>query len=104
MADSKAFAIFKAAGKQYKVSEGDVIAVDLPKSQAQVGETVDFTDVIMTNDTVGSPLVDQAKVVGKILKNFKTKKTISFYHNPRKNFRNKKGHRQNLCEIQIEKI
>ncbi|MBQ6901877.1 MAG: 50S ribosomal protein L21 [Oscillospiraceae bacterium] len=98
-------AIFVTGGKQYKVSEGDVIYVE--KLNAE-GETVEFDNVLMTIDgdnvTVGAPNVDGAKVTAKILKNGKAKKIMVFKFKAKKNYRRRQGHRQPYTKLQIEKI
>ena len=98
-------AIFVTGGKQYKVSEGDVIFVE--KLNAE-GETVEFDNVLMTIDgdnvTVGAPTVEGAKVTAKILKNGKAKKIMVFKFKAKKNYRRRQGHRQPYTKLQIEKI
>lgn len=98
-------AIFVTGGKQYKVSEGDVIYVE--KLDA-ASETVEFDNVLMTIDgenvTVGAPSVEGAKVTAKILKNGKGKKIMVFKFKAKKNYRRRQGHRQPYTKVQIEKI
>ena len=98
-------AIFVTGGKQYKVSEGDVIYVE--KLEA-AGETVEFDNVLMTIDgdnvTVGAPKVEGAKVTAKILKSGKAKKILVFKFKAKKNYRRRQGHRQPYTKLQIEKI
>ena len=98
-------AIFVTGGKQYKVSEGDVIYVELLNTES---ETVEFDNVLMTIDgdnvTVGAPNVEGAKVTAKVLKNGKGKKIIVFKFKAKKNYRRRQGHRQPYTKLQIEKI
>ncbi len=98
-------AIFVTGGKQYKVSEGDVIFVEKLNVE---GETVEFDNVLMTIDgdnvTVGAPNVDGAKVTAKVLKNGKAKKIMVFKFKAKKNYRRRQGHRQPYTKLQIEKI
>ena len=98
-------AIFVTGGKQYKVSEGDVIFVEKLNVE---GETVEFDNVLMTIDgenvTVGAPNVDGAKVTAKVLKNGKAKKVMVFKFKAKKNYRRRQGHRQPYTKLQIEKI
>ena len=89
------FAIFVTGGKQYKVSEGDVVFVE--KLGVAEGEKVTFDNVLaLSKDTltVGTPKVEGATVVATVLKNGKSKK----------NEKKKIGHRQDYTKIQIEKI
>ncbi len=98
-------AIFVTGGKQYKVSEGDVIYVE--KLDA-ASETVEFDNVLMTIDgenvTVGTPSVDGAKVTAKVIKNGKAKKIMVFKFKAKKNYRRRQGHRQPYTKLSIEKI
>ncbi|MBE9546527.1 MAG: 50S ribosomal protein L21, partial [Proteobacteria bacterium] len=63
------YAVIKTGGKQYKVSEGDILNVE--KLEGEQGDTVVFDDVLMVSDDkeikVGTPLVDGDKVVGEIM-------------------------------------
>ena len=98
-------AIFVTGGKQYKVSEGDVIFVE--KLAAEAEETVVFDEVLaVVGDEVqiGKPVVEGAKVTAKVLKNGKSKKVIVYKMHPKKGYRRKQGHRQPYTKIQIETI
>lgn len=98
-------AIFVTGGKQYKVSEGDVIFVE--KLAADAEETVVFDEVLaVVGDEVqiGKPVVEGAKVTAKVLKNGKSKKVIVYKMHPKKGYRRKQGHRQPYTKIQIETI
>ena len=100
------YAIVKTGGKQYKVSEGDVIYVE--KLVADVDSTVELTDVLaIAGDngiTVGSPTVEGAKVVAKVAAQGKAKKVTVFKYKPKKDYRKKTGHRQPYTKLVIEKI
>ena len=98
-------AIFVTGGKQYKVSEGDVIFVE--KLAAEAEETVVFDEVLaVVGDEVQicKPVVEGAKVTAKVLKNGKAKKVIVYKMHPKKGYRRKQGHRQPYTKIQIETI
>ena len=98
-------AIFVTGGKQYKVSEGDVIYVEKLDFE---GETVEFDNVLMTIDgdavNVGTPNVAGAKVTAKLIKNGKSKKIMVFKFKAKKNYRRRQGHRQPYTKLSIEKI
>ena len=99
------FAIFVTGGKQYKVSEGDVIFVE--KLGVNEGEKVTFEQVLCVSGdslTVGAPYVDGATVVATVLKNGKSKKIDVIKYKAKKNEKKKIGHRQDYTKIQIEKI
>ena len=99
------YAIFVTGGKQYKVSEGDVIFVE--KLGVAEGEKVTFDNVLAVNGetlTVGTPKVEGAAVVATVVKNGKSKKIDVIRYKSKKNEKKKIGHRQDYTKIQIEKI
>ena len=99
-------AIIIAGGKQYTVSEGDVIYIE--KCGAQEGDVVTFDQVLallegeMSN--FGSPTIKGAKVTGKLVKNGKKRKIVVYKMKRRKGYRRKQGHRQLYSKVQIETI
>ncbi|APM38260.1 50S ribosomal protein L21 [Clostridium kluyveri] len=100
------YAVVATGGKQYKVSEGDIIYVE--KLEAEVDSTIELDKVLMVNKdeglVVGKPVVEGAKVKAKVLKQGKAKKIIVFKYKPKKDYRKKQGHRQPYTKLQIEKI
>ncbi len=100
------YAIIETGGKQYKVSEGDVIFIE--KLEAAEGETVTFDKVLVVADgdkvNVGAPAVDGASVTAKVEKQGKSKKIYVFKMKRKKNYRRKKGHRQPFTKVTIDKI
>ena len=99
------FAIIKTGGKQYKVSEGDIIKVE--KIEAEAGDKIEFDQVLMVagdDVKVGSPVVEGAKVQAEVLDQKKDKKVVIFKFKAKKNYRKKKGHRQPYTLVKIEKI
>ena len=99
-------AIFETGGKQYKVTEGDVIFVE--RLEAAEGETVSFDSVLAIVDggksKFGTPTVEGAKVTAKVIKNGKSKKIIVYKMKAKKNYRRRHGHRQPYTRLQIETI
>jgi len=99
-------AIIVTGGKQYKVSEGDIIYIE--KLNVEAGETVNFDQVLAVLDgeasKIGTPVVEGASVSGKVVKNGKGKKIIVFKYRPKKDSKSKQGHRQPYTKVQIEKI
>ena len=98
------YAIIENGGKQYKVSEGDVLKVE--KLPAEVGAEVTFNVVMISGDDgvkVGSD-VKNAKVTAKVEAQDKFKKIIVFKYKAKKNERKKQGHRQPFTAVKIEKI
>lgn len=100
------YAIFETGGKQYKVEEGSVVFVE--KLTAAEEEAVTFDKVLAVADgdkvTVGTPVVEGAKVTAKVVKQGKAKKIYVFKMKRKKNERSKKGHRQPYTKIVIESI
>ncbi len=98
------YAIIENGGKQYKVSEGDVVKVE--KLPAEVGAEVSFNVVMVSDDTgvkVGKD-VAKAKVTATVQAQDKYKKIIVFKYKAKKNVRKKQGHRQPFTAVKIEKI
>ena len=99
------YAIFVTGGKQYKVSEGEVIFVE--KLGLAEGDKVTFDQVLAVSGDelkVGAPYVSGASVVASVLKNGKSKKIDVIRYKAKKNEKKKIGHRQDYTKIQIEKI
>jgi large subunit ribosomal protein L21 len=100
------YAIIETGGKQYKVREGDVLKVE--KLDAAVGETINLDKVLMVEKdgkvTIGTPVVDGASVVVKVLEHGKAPKVIAFRYRPKKNVRVKRGHRQPYTQLAVENI
>ena len=99
------YAVIRTGGKQYKVSEGDIVYIE--KLDNEIDSVVSF-DVLMLCDgeniTVGTPTVADAKVEAKVLEHGKEKKVIVFKYKPKKNIRKKQGHRQPYTKVQITSI
>lgn len=99
------YAIIATGGKQYKVSEGDIIKVE--KLGVEAGETVTFDQVLaVSNDgmKVGSPFVEGANVTASVLENGKGKKVIVYKYKRKTGYHKKNGHRQLYTKVKIEKI
>ena len=99
-------AIIETGGKQYKVAEGDTLFIE--KLPVEAGEAVTFDKVLAVIDgdnvTVGTPVVEGAKVDASVVKNGKGKKIIVFKYKPKKGYRRKQGHRQPYTKVTIGKI
>ena len=100
------YAVIKTGGKQYKVTEGDVLRVE--KLNAEVNATVELTEVLLVaggdNIKVGKPLVEGARVVVEVLSQGKGPKVINFKYKPKKASHRKRGHRQLFTEIKVTSI
>ena len=100
------YAIIKTGGKQYKVAEGEVIYVE--KLEAEAGDAVTFDEVLAVvadgDVKVGKPVVEGAKVTGKVEAQGKEKKILVFKYKAKSNYRRRQGHRQPYTKVVIEKI
>ena len=99
------YAVIATGGKQYKVSEGDVIYVE--KLDVEKDSEVTFDQVLAVGGekmTVGSPIVDSATVTGKVLDQVKGKKIIVYHYKRKSGYHKKNGHRQAYTKVQIDKI
>jgi large subunit ribosomal protein L21 len=100
------FAIVKTGGKQYRVAQGDQIVVE--RIAGDVGSEVSLSEVLAIGDgatsAVGTPTVADASVRAKIVQQPRGHKVIVFKKKRRKNYRRKRGHRQELTVLRIEQI
>ena len=99
------YAIIATGGKQYRVSEGDVIYIE--KIDAQVDSTVSFDVLLMGNGgdvKIGTPVVEGVKVEGKVVGQIRGEKIVVYKYKSKKNYRRKQGHRQPYTKVEITKI
>ena len=100
------YAVIRTGGKQYRVSEGEVVKIE--KLAGDVGETVTLADVLFVGGDgdakIGSPLVADAKVTGEIVGQGRAKKIIVFKKKRRKSYSRQRGHRQYQTALKITAI
>ena len=100
------FAVIETGGKQYKVSEGDVVFVE--KLDVAEGDKITFDKVLAVSGesgfVSGKPTVEGATVEASVVKNGKAKKIYVMTYKSKKNEKKKIGHRQPYTKVQIEKI
>jgi len=99
------YAVFRTGGKQYRVSPGDVVRVE--KVTGEAGAGVEFNHVLAVRKqslTVGTPLVENARVTGVIVRNARTKKVSVLKYKRKKQYRKLTGHRQDFSEVLIKDI
>lgn len=100
------YAVIETGGKQYRVEKDSVLFIE--KLNVQEGEKVTFDKVLLVKNgdetKVGTPVVEGAKVIGKVVKHGKGKKITVFKYKPKKNYKRKKGHRQPYTQVVIESI
>ena len=99
-------AIIVTGGKQYRVSEGDVLFIE--KLGVEAGENVTFDQVLAVIDEAGSkfgtPVLEGATVTASVVKNGKGKKVRVYKMKPKKGYRRTQGHRQPYTQVKIEAI
>ncbi|MFB3926092.1 MAG: 50S ribosomal protein L21 [Syntrophales bacterium] len=100
------YAVIRTGGKQYRISEGDLLEIE--KIDGDAGTDITFEEVLLISKDgeikVGTPLIPGAKVIGEILDQTKGPKLTIFKMKRRKGFRKKTGHRQKLTSLKIKAI
>ncbi len=100
------YAVIKTGGKQYKVSEGDILKVE--KLNAAPGDEIEISDVLMVVNgedvQIGKPVVESASVKAKVIEQGRAKKVIVFKKKRRKGYKVKNGHRQPYTAIEIQAV
>lgn len=100
------YAVISSGGKQYRVSEGEVVRVE--KLGVEAGSEVEFKDVLLvrTEDQalIGRPLVEGAAVSGVVERSAKGEKVLVFKYKKKKQYRRTRGHRQAYSDVRIDKI
>lgn len=101
-----AHAIIKTGGKQYRISEGDIL--DVEKLNIEPGASATFEEVLSVGDgdslKIGSPLVEGAKVTAEVIDQRKGVKVIAYKYRRRKGYQRTVGHRQKLTRVKITSI
>ncbi|HEY4706976.1 MAG TPA: 50S ribosomal protein L21 [Thermodesulfobacteriota bacterium] len=99
-------AVIKTGGKQYRISEGDVLRVE--KLEGEPGARIELSEVLAVGEgegiKIGTPTVDGASVVAEILGHDKDKKVIIYKKKRRKGYDKRTGHRQPFTSIKIQEI
>ena len=99
------YAIIATGGKQYKVSEGDIITIE--KLGVEAGQEVVFDQVLAVSGDelkVGNPTVEGASVTASVVKEGRGKKVIVYKYKRKTGYHKKNGHRQAFTQVKIEKI
>lgn len=99
------FAVIRTGGKQYKVSEGETLEVEL---LASGDKTTTVSDVLLIADgdkvSVGKPLVSGASVTLELVGEIKAPKVIAYKYRRREGYHRTVGHRQKLHKVKVTKI
>lgn len=98
--------VIEFKGFQYRVKENDVITTQ--KVKKHEGESLEIENVMLIQDddkvTVGTPFIKNAKVIATVLRHYQDDKVMAFRFVNKENVRKRRGHRQELTELKIEKI
>lgn len=102
------FAVIKTGGKQYKVSEGDVISVEKLPGEYNAGDKVTFEEVVLTDDgssvEAGAPFISGASVVAEFVEQGKDKKIRIQKFKSKSNYSKVTGHRQPFTKVKITSV
>ena len=100
------YAVIKSGGKQHRVEQGEVL--DLEKLDAEAGETVNFSEVLMIGEgadlKIGAPFVEGGKVTAEVVEQGRAKKITVIKFHRRKHYRRQAGHRQSYTRVKITEI
>ena len=100
------YAVIKTGGKQYRVTEGDVLRVE--KLEVEAGSTVKFDEVLLVADgddfKVGSPMLKGGSVSGEVVSQGRERKIEVIKFKRRKDYQRHYGHRQQYTEVRITGI
>lgn len=100
------YAVIRTAGKQYRVTPGEIVRLD--KMEEQVGDQVEFDKVLAIQDeeqhTIGRPTIDKARVLGTVVETGRAKKIRVLKFKRRKQYRVLRGHRQDFTAVKIDAI
>ena len=106
--NSQEFAVIETGGKQYMVSVGDVLEVELLSGDLKEGDKVEFDKVLLVDDgkdaTIGTPYIDGAKVKATYQGTKKGKKVTIVRYQAKSNRDRRIGHRQKYAQVKIESI
>jgi len=108
-AEKGGFAVVEAGGKQYRVSVGDSIKIEIIKGDHKEGDKITFDKVLLVDNgkdatDIGTPYVSGAKVLGTLTEIGRNKKVIVLKYKAKSRYKKKNGHRQPYFKIQIDKI
>ncbi len=100
------FAVIRTGGKQYRVSQNDVLKIE--RLDVEPGSTVTFTDVLAVGSegklTIGAPVVAGASVTATVIAQDRLDTVIIFKKRRRQNSRRKNGHRQQITVLRVSDI
>jgi large subunit ribosomal protein L21 len=100
------YAVIQTGGKQYRVAQGDLITIE--KLEGAAGDRIELNSVLMVGEgdqvTVGRPWLEQARVVGTIVRQERGPKVLIYKHKRRKGYQKRQGHRQSQTLLRVTDI
>lgn len=102
------FSIIETGGKQYRVSEGDIITVEKLDGDFNTGDKIVFENVLLTDDgsatNIGTPFLSEATVTGELVEQGLSKKVTVIRYKAKSRYFKKKGHRQPFMKVKITSL
>ncbi len=102
------FAVIKTGGKQYRVSVGDSIKIEKMKGEFKKGDTVTFTEVLLTDDgantVIGTPFIEGASVSATVDMVGRAPKVLVIKYKQKSRYMKKNGHRQPYIKVTITSL
>lgn len=102
------FSIIETGGKQYRVSEGDLITIEKLDGDFKAGDKIVFENVLLTDDgsvtNIGTPFLSGAKVAGELVEQGLSKKVTVIRYKSKTRYFKKKGHRQHFMKVKITSL
>lgn len=98
-------AVLRTGGHQFRVTQGDII--DAEKIEANIGDRIEMEVLLISSEEeikIGTPVLENAKAIGRIMSHLLDKKVVIGKFKKRKRYTRKAGHRQELTRIKIEEI
>jgi large subunit ribosomal protein L21 len=100
------YAVIRTGGKQYRVSQGDLVTIE--KLDGATGDRIEIDSVLMIGEgeqvTIGQPHLERARVVGTIVRQERGPKVVIYKHKRRKGYQKKQGHRQSQTVLRVTEI
>ena len=102
------FAVIFTGGKQYKVSEGGLVAIEKIKGEYKKGDKISFDKVLLVDDgkdtTIGTPYIKGAKVEGELVEIGRSRKVMVIKYKQKSRYLKRNGHRQPFFKVKILSI
>jgi len=102
------FAVIQTGGKQYKVSNGDLLSIEKIKGEYKKGDKISFDKVLLVDDgkdtTIGTPYIASAKVDAEIVEIGRARKILVVKYKQKSRYLRRNGHRQPFFKVKITSI